>query len=276
MMRKFSVLFLTAVLICVLAVTALADLVVIPGDPTGKNRYFDRRMHDSLTLIAQDYQVPDGMTVTVYESPEDGGILETMTVGDIITISYSIEVDDEIWGIGRTGAATIGWVRLGRLQKIYSCEDFLEDYSSHIDQPLLAFLDVSQFTEPIYEWTYPGSGVLVHVLEPEYFSPEYYHKGILEYRKIYTDPNGGRWGYMTYFLAQSKGWIYLDDLHNPSPAFLLNPVVKNTVTDTAPTEEEPKSSLPNSILWIGLLVLFVSSVTVFAIHALKRMGKKNS
>lgn len=276
MVRKLTVLLLTLVLLCTLQGTVFADIITIPGDPTGKNQYFDSRMHDSLTLITQDYYVPDGMTVTVYESPEDGGILETMPAGTEITISYSIEVDDEIWGIGRTGADTIGWVRLGRLQKIYSCEDFLNDYRTHIDQPILAFLDVSQFTEPIYEWTYPGSGVLVHTIEPEYFSPEYYHEGILEYHKVYTDPNGGRWGYMTYFLAQSKGWIYLDDLHNPSPAFSLNPVVKNTVTDTAPTEEEPKPSVLHTILWGGFLVLLLSSTTALAIYALKLPGKRKS
>ena len=138
-------------------------------------------------------------------------------------------------------------------------------------------LDVSQFTEPIYVWTYPGSGVLKHTIEPEYFSPEeYYHEGKLEYRKLYVDPNGEHWGYVGYFLGQLNGWILLDDLHNPAPGFLLNPVVKNTVTDTSPIEEEPKSSILSSLLWITILIAAVTSITALAIYALKLPSKKKS
>ena len=164
---------------------------------------------------------------------------------------------------------------MGRLQKIYSSEDFLADYDADIKQPFLAVLDVSQFTEPIYVWTYPGSGVLKHTIEPEYFSPEeYYHEGKLEYRKLYIDPSGERWVYVGYFLGQLNGWILLDDLHNPAPDFLLNPVVKNTVTDTSPIEEEPKPDLLSSLLWISFLLMIVISTTVLASYALKLSKKK--
>lgn len=274
MRHKLSRLFLAAIVLFALQLSASADIIMIPGDPSGKNDYFDRNIHRSMTLVGQDYQVPEGMTVTLYESPEDGGILKTMTAGDIITISYTIEVDDTIWGIGRA-LSHIGWVRMGRLQKIYSQEDFLADYDADIKQPFLAFLDVSQFTEPIYVWTYPGSGILEHTIEPAYCSPEYYHEGKLEYRKLYTDPNGGRWAYVGYFLAQLNGWILLDDLHNPAPDFLLKPVVKNTVTDTSPIEEEPKPPFLSNLLWITVLIAVVTSITALAIYAMK-LPKRNS
>lgn len=276
MRPKVSRLFLILFLLLVLQVPVLADIILIPGDPSGKNDYFDRNIHRSMTLVGQDYQVPEGMTVTLYENPEKGGILKTMTAGDMITISYTIEIDDAVWGIGRA-LSQIGWVRMGRLQKIYSSEDFLADYDADIKQPFLAVLDVSQFTEPIYVWTYPGSGVLKHTIEPEFFSPEeYYHEGKLEYRKFYIDPSGERWVYVGYFLVQLNGWILLDDLHNPAPGFLLNPVVKNTVTDTSPIEEEPKSSIFSSLLWITILIAAVTSITALAIYALKLPSKKKS
>ena len=276
MRHKILSFTLICILICTFQLTVYADLLVFPGDPSGRNDYFDNHIHRSLTPIGQDYQVPNGMTVTLYESPESGGILKTMTAGDIITIAYQLELNETVWGIGRAYPDT-GWVRLGRLQKIYSPEDFLADYDADIKQPFLAALDVSQFTEPIYVWTYPGSGVLKHTIEPEFFSPEeYYHEGKLEYRKLYIDPSGQHWVYVGYFLGQLNGWILLDDLHNPTPAFLLNPVVKNTVTDTSPIEEEPKFSIFSSLLWITILIAAVTSITALAIYALKLPSKKKS
>ena len=257
------------ILICTFQLTVYADLLVFPGDPSGRNDYFDNHIHRSLTPIGQDYQVPNGMTVTLYESPESGGILKTMTAGDIITIAYQLELNETIWGIGRAYPDT-GWVRLGRLQKIYSHEDFLSDYDPDIKQPILAFLDVSQFTEPIYVWTYPGSGVLKETLDPEFFTPEHYHEGLLEYRKLYTDPDGDHWGYVGYFMGQCNGWIFLDDLHNPEPEFHLNPVLKNTVTDTNPIEEEPKPPLISTLLRLSLLIIPVMVATAAVIYVLKR------
>ena len=261
-MRVKRALLLCIMMFLLLSVPASADVL---WSPSGMNDYYDKLYLTPPAHVYQDYQVPEGMTVTIYNNPEEGGILGILEAGETIFIASKIERNDTVWGIGGAND-TVGWVRLERLQRMYSHEDFLDDY--HPDSQY-GSIQVSLQEEPIYTWLYPGSGRIDTVLKSEYLSPDDPHEVTIPYKQLYTDPNGGRWGYVGWVLYTSCGWVYLEDPHNPDPPFRLDPVVENTVSDTSPTEEEPHRSPLPDILWAAVLIALVSSVTFLAIYAFK-------
>ena len=217
-----------------------------------------------LQEVHATYVVPKGSTANLYYSPEKADVLTQLQEGETIYVVSCCTIADTEWGF-----TDGGWIRLGQLQKIYDADDFLRDYADQI-QLAAEHIIVSEITEPIYIWTYPGSGITAEILLPESLAldprcPE----GNLTCHQLYTDTTGRNWGYIGTSLHDG-GWIFLDDLHNPDPAFRLNPVVKNTVTDTNPIEEEPKPSLFSSLLWISLLIALVAAATAFVIYVLKR------
>ena len=90
---------------------------------------------------------------------------------------------------------------------------------------------------------------------------------MMSFQQIYTDPDGGRWGYIGYYMGRC-GWVFLDDPYADPPALSLSPQVENTVTDTTP--EEPVSG--TSILWI---VLPVALLVISTGLLILRMRKKH-
>ncbi|MGN0478129.1 MAG: hypothetical protein ACI4GO_01725, partial [Hominenteromicrobium sp.] len=113
---------------------------------------------------------------------------------------------------------------------------------------------------------YPGSGVWAGSISE--LNPNY-DDGKLSYHDIYTDPDGGQWGYVGYYMGRC-GWIYLDDLENPDPPQFPQEA-ENTVTDNSPTEEVPVDFTP----WIVVaLVAAVAVGTGILLVGLKRKASK--
>ena len=257
---------------CLLTVTVSADVL---WEPYVDDYYNDH--HQTMHSVNAKYAVPDGMSANIYDEP-NGKIIATMEACTIVYVGFSCEVEDEIWATGYPLYAyeSEGWFRLGRLQKQYSHDEFTKDYSKDIGSG--GQINTEQIAGDVYTWTYPGSGVSAGVLEQALFESSNYNDGILEYSLIYTDPNGGKWGYVGYYMGPC-GWIYLDDLSNPDPAFRLNPKVENTVTDTTsedksqPSKQAAEATKPSYTLAF-VLVGAVVTVTALGITYIKKHNKK--
>ena len=259
MRRQAIALGLLIFLLVLLLVPVSADMIAGPY-----NSYFSA--HPSkLTKVDLYYEVPPGMTVNVYQSPEEGGLIQTLEEGHVLPIPYSCTIEDTIWGFNRQLG---GWVRLGRLQRIYSHTEFLADHESHLIHDPSITINRADFTEPILSWTYPGSGQQDNPLMPSETSD------IVQFQSLYTDETGGQWAYVGFHYG-SVGWIYLDAPCNPDPPFHLEVSIENTVTDTAPTESDPvpPKDFFSTYLWPVVLVCTVVLITGLAVYALKLPSK---
>lgn len=258
-MKRLLILVFTLLL---LVLPVSADILWEPYD----NSYYINHT-DEMTSIDQCYVVPDGMTVNIYTAPQNGTLLETLEAGTQVYVGFSTVVGGETWGVGYANYKNEGWFRLGRLQREYTHADFLTDYADSIVSTEEA-ISVTELNGTVYTWTWPGSGVVDRTLSFDGGNSSY-NEGKLSFSPIYTDPDGGRWGYIGYYMGHC-GWAYLDDLTNPDPDLRLYPEVENTVTDTAPE----KASTTGSVLWIVILVAGVTIGTGAAITLLKK--RRNS
>lgn len=260
MKRTILTLTLALMLVLSLALPASADILWEPY----QNSYYD---YEACETVARRYVVPDGMTVNLYSAPEGGTLLETMEAGTRIYVGFRQEVDGEVWGVGYPlgrETYTEGWFRLGRLQREYDHEQFMEDHDVASEEGAVS--TDYEVQDRIYTWTYPGSGLSdgeISAIDPDY------NDGKLTYRYVYTDPDGGRWGYVGYYMGR-YGWIYLDDLENPNPPQFPQEA-ESTVTDTAPTEAAP--GVNASLTWVIALVAAVVVLTGVLIAALRKRKK---
>ena len=201
MFRKRLLLLLLVLLLFTLPVSA--DILWEPD-----HSYYTHT--ENLDYMDHIYIVPEGTTANMYKSPSFGIKAATLEAGTNIYIGPYGEINGDLWGIGYVigDVRCEGWVRLDRLQRKYEHEDFYNDFGdlcvSTDDQ--LTQLD---FDEEVHTWTYPGSGELDQTFPKEAFWTGY-NGGVMDFRYVYTDPAGRRWGYVGYFMGRC-GWVYLDD-----------------------------------------------------------------
>lgn len=248
-MKKLIVLLLSLTIVVSLAVTASADVLWTPVNDS----YFN---DSKTTTVADAYVVPEGMTVNLYKSPKSGTVLDTWQAGTRVYVGFKQEVDSEVWGVGYAYGdyENEGWFRLGRLQKEYGHEDFMEDFGELCVESDGIVVTQDEVESYVYTWTYPGSGVGAGNLPKDILGGGY-NDGVVSFSQIYTAPDGSRWGYVGYYMGRC-GWVWLDDPDNPeTPLFPQEP--ESTVTDTSPTEDAPG---PDST--VVIIVALVAAVVV--------------
>lgn len=258
MKRMFTAL-LTFALLFSLSVPASADILWEPYD----NSYYMAHTED-MTTIAAAYGVPEGMTVNLYTSPTNGHLIKTLEAGTRVYVGFSTTVGGEVWATGYAYGdwENEGWFRLGRLQKEYCHDDFIKDYAESITNAeetlTAAAISTEKLNGDVPTWTWPGSGVPDGTL-PFDGSERGYNDGLLTFSRIYTDPEGGQWGYVGYYMGHC-GWVYLDDVYTDNPPVRLYPEVENTVTDTSAEESAPVGTTLWILVPVAVLILATGSI----------------
>ena len=260
-MKKIFCVLMTILL---LSINVSADILWEPFD---NDYYWDH--YQQAATVAAVYEVPEGMTVNIYTAPVNGTLIKTLEEDTAIYVGFSLKEDGEVWATGYPlgDFDTEGWFRLGRLQKQYSHIEFINDYADQIAAEE-AWLVASEVGGTIYTWTYPGSGVSDGILEEELLSSgSEYNDGKVSYGLVYTDPEGGRWGYIGYHMGH-VGWMYLDDPTDPDPALKLHPKVVSTVTDTSPTEDMTAAPAYGKVF--AAVGIVVAAAALLIVHIRKK------
>lgn len=256
--RPLSLLLLLF-LTCALLLPARADVL---WEPIG-NRFYDAH-YEECEVVDRTYYVPEGSSLNLYQSPENGTVLKKLTALDRIYVNQSLEWNGELWAVGypKGDYETEGWFRLGRLQLEYDHQCFCEDYSDTFTD-YAGQLDGYQIQNQIYSWTYPGSGISDRSLEE--INLDYSE---LTCQSVYTDPEGGQWGYVGYYMGRF-GWVYLDDPENPEPPAFPQQA-ESTVTEAGP--EATPSASPLALVFV--LVALVAAVTAVLLWRMKKAQKR--
>lgn len=263
MKQKLIVLCLCLISLFSLSISASADILWEPYD----NDYYLSLDYEYDDYLDRTYVVPDGMTANVYKSPETGGVLTTLSSGERIYIGPMIRLDGVTWAAGYPYGDwdNQGWVNLDRLQRTYEHEDFVENFEDSFEETD-DILTQDDITTEIQTWTYPGSGLADGTIPRDCLGGEY-NNGIVNFRYVYTDPDGGRWGYVGYYMGR-RGWVWLDDPEaTETPLFVQTP--ENTVTDTSEETEPSRISLP-IIVFAAIIVLVLGTAAAVLILRIKK------
>lgn len=255
--RPLTLLLLMTLLVA-LFVPARADVLWEPME----NSFYEAH-HAQCEIVDRTYFVPEGSSLTLYQSPEDGSVVTQLSSLDRVYVNQSLEWNGELWAVGYPidDYEAQGWFHLNRLQLEYDHISFYEDYADTFTD-YQGQLDGYEIQEQIYSWTYPGSGIYDRTLEA--VDLDY---SALTCQYVYTDPEGSQWGYVGYYMGHF-GWVYLDDPENPDPPSFLHQA-ENTVTETG-LEEVP--AVQPLMLVIGLVAL-AAAVTGVLLWRMKRSQK---
>lgn len=267
-MKRLLTLLLSLALIFSLSVTAFADVIYEPEDP------FLLDHIDQCERIDRSYRALT--EVTVYKSPENDMIVDTLVQGTHIYIYYSYtDSRSNVWGYCENYEDDwSGWLPLAYMELVYDYISFNEDYGhTFLDED--GQLSEDYITEKVWFWNYPGSES-GYEFDMAMWSAEY----LPEYDTVYQDEQGRSWGYVGYYYGNRHFWICLDD---PTADFAaLYPDGTPSVDVTQPGETDPtlpareivpQPSSGTTLLRAGVTLAVVACIVVTVILLVK-MKKK--
>ncbi|MCI9189679.1 MAG: hypothetical protein HFH84_08615 [Lachnospiraceae bacterium] len=197
-MRKI-VYVLAGLLCCLLgsSFSARADVIWEPEDS------FYWKHAEECTYVSRMYTTngPDNKVIS-YKSPELPQEVDTWENGVRVQILFTYEDSyGNLWGIYDDYRGTTGWIPMEYMELVYDSIAFREEHEAQIIGDV-GDLDEKYVGETIYLWEYPGSEEYTS-MEVSDYTPEY--------RGIYVDGNGKRWGCVQYYFGIKNTWVYIDE-----------------------------------------------------------------
>ena len=236
-MKRLFTLLLACLLLCALAVPALADVAYMPRDRflekhwedcRYENRWYYANGPEGYVLA---HKTPDSATATPL--PNGGKYyISNVYRGEWGVLEYDKETLTNNLGNGSVS----GWVRMSEMVPDYDNDAFESDHWSEfiMDSAELELAEDST----AYGYKYPGSGIVV-----DEFSGQYYREP-LQLSPLFTDPAGRTWGFMGYYYGRHNCWICIDDPANDALAPDENCVTVVTEAPSTPTQAPTPTDVP--------------------------------
>ncbi|MCI9336979.1 MAG: hypothetical protein HFH93_05465 [Lachnospiraceae bacterium] len=171
-----------------------ADMLIEPMD------LFYEQHSSECSYVGRQFTAngPDGKVI-VYKSPKLPEVVDVWENGREVYIQFAYEDEDGIaWGI--YDADVTGWMPMDYLELIYDSISFQEDYGDEIKDET-GSLDREFLNQEIRFWRYPGAEAYECFLASSY---------VPDYRLIYTDEAGNRWGRIGYYFGIRDMWVCID------------------------------------------------------------------
>lgn len=246
-----------------------ADVVV--GPPERKDEFYEK--HSSECNKEYKAYITDGMKgyVTVWLSPKKHVKVTTIYNKSRIYVYYTYrDKNNELWGYIKDSH---GWVKMDEITRNQDGSAFNEEYHEQFRKYNGEF-DNHIPTYSIILWSYPGSGVIVEVLENDLDTKN------LTY--TYEDKNHRLWCYYDKAgdyggglgVDRIVGWVCITE---PDQTDL--PVIDYGRPTIIPPAKQVSSDLvmgaPPSIIFIGISLLLLIITTAILIHYFWKKEKKN-
>ena len=196
MKHKLLTLLLALLTISALTVPASADVIWEPQDSfyekhssecTYVNRQFTAKGPEGKVILYKSPVLPE--QVTVWENGYQAYI--SFTYKD----SYGI-----VWGIFEGENGMTGWMPMAYMEAVYDSISFQEEFEDEI-QDHIGELDESCMGEEVFFWKYPGSRDNNSII---------IRNNIPQYRWVYEDPDGHRFGRVAYYFGLRDVWVCID------------------------------------------------------------------
>jgi len=225
-MKKIITVLLALALCLGMGTAVFADVAYEPDDSFYR-KHWDECDYESRTYITNG---AEGYAI-VYSSPT-GDAQDVIPNGKSFYVSWTwkgewgcIEYDPETLASDYGG--TSGWVRMTDVTPEYDSECFRRDHAEDISEESLTLM--IKAGEEYFGYKYPGSGLVTATLGD--FSGDAYTTVYID--GVYTDADGGRWGYVGYFFGMRNFWINLD-----TPNIQLGPGREYTEPEIIPAADE--------------------------------------
>jgi len=211
-MKKFLAIILMAIL---LTASASADMI---WEPDNDNTFYYENKED-MTHINRRYTVTQD---TILRKEPDGKKAGVAKTGGEINITYVYYNDKGIcYGLFINGDDEL-WIDMAYTKLVYDSQAFLDEYGNELTN----FEDDKTLFENVTSikyYSYPLSDSFIeNTMEAPTIS------------QIYTDKNGGRWGYVAYHYGIRQAWVYID-----APDAVIEAQPKTTSEDYTGLPKKP-------------------------------------
>jgi len=255
-MKKWlvSILVLSALLLAVCPVAALADLIYTPPDD-----FLDMHFSECVHLDRDFYVNGKDGFVSVKSAPGSNNEVGTLVNGEVFNVSYTYNQDGAQWGVitrfekaGQYDELRTGWVPMDMLLLVYDYISFDEDNKGKFYQYSGDCESLLVLGNDIVFWSWPGSGEIVMTQSVRNLDLE---RNWLVAERAYRDSAGREWGFIPYYYAFRNTWVCLDaPTDRDIPAF--NP------------QPQPKLWNPGesqvSRNWLVIVIISVAAVVLVA------------
>ena len=244
MKRILALLF---ALLLLLPSLTLGDVIVEPENGFYRNHQSECKRIAGRTYLANG---PEG-TLDLYTAP-NGTVSTTLKNGAAFYCQW-VYTDKQgaVWGFSERHEA---WAPLGYAQVQY---DHIAFEQEHRDQIVPGTDQTGIKYDSVYLYDYPGATYPILLDEVELYAEQ-----------TYTDPQGRRWGFVSYIYGIRDKWFCLDDPGNGELAA--------ETRSAAPSGYDPPASLPTGSQ-TGVVIGVVAGVvagTLVAVLVLFRRKKR--
>jgi len=265
-MKRFSALLAALLLLCALAVPALADIAYEPDDSFFRHHNCDYEHRRWFTSGAEGY-------VVVYKSPvgASAGVLPN-GLGFWVNYTYDgewgqIDYDADDPADADRHNCVSGWVKLADMVVDYDYRSFEADHASEFTESEERL--EAERGSAVFCYKYPGSGIVSDKLKADWAESD-----APWFSSIFTDSAGRRWGYVGYYCGHRNLWICLDDPGNPElPAdenFHEVPTVAAAAGDVLAAAQKSAAG-PNLYLYAGIGgVIVIAAAVLIAVLRKKK------
>jgi hypothetical protein len=236
-MKRLFTLLLACLLLCALAVPALADVAYLPRDSFLEKHWDDCR-YENRWYYANG---PEGY-VLAHKTPDSAEATPLPNGGKYyISNVYRgewgvLEYDKETLANNLGSASISGWVRMSEMVADYDADAFYRDHQSEIVSGEVELEIDSDST--VYLYKYPGSGIVTDELSGSWAGEP------LLFNTLFTDPAGRQWGYIGYYYGHRDFWVCLDDPANDALPPDENRVTIVTLAPPTPTAAPDPTDVP--------------------------------
>ena len=267
--RITALVFTCVILVSLLCGYALADAIFAPEDD-----FYNSHAGDC-EYINRDYyaNVESGFT-ELFTKP-NGSSLGFADNGELFHIQFSYKLGDELWGlaeysesgnklIARNGDVyKTAWMKLSDFTTKFDYISFDEAHSSEYNAYEGDYSELSGVVN-IVMWTFPNSGESNGTVDQV---DEDFAVG-----SVYTDIDGVKWGFVSYYYGMKNFWICLSDPINTDKAAKDVPAV---ILNTPEPGAQPVSTANDMTTVIIICVAAALLCSALAFALLKKKKNKS-
>lgn len=265
---------LGAALICAVCTGASAPQI-LRADVIYEPRDSFYESHEYECTYEDRYYHADGPNgkLTVYRSPEDDSVIETIENGKRVYVGYIYTDKNGIsWGINEDwGGNEQGWFPMDYVTELYDNRYFWKQFGEQI---------VAEYgtIEPLEDgfflyWGYPGS---VYSSREDIDADDTFFPG---YSNVFVDEAGHKWGELDYYYGVQNVWVCIDA---PTADYQMlygdNPPIREveqtnhnlSAKEIRPAHEGNARRMVLACLLVGAVVM----ITVILLIKLKSINNK--
>lgn len=178
------------------AMPVRADVIWEPMDS------FYEKHSSECTYVNRQFTAkgPDGKVI-LYKSPILPEQVAVWENGYQAYISFTYKDSHGIvWGIFEGENGMTGWMPMAYMEAVYDSISFQEEFEDEI-QDHIGELDESCMGEEVFFWKYPGSRDNNSII---------IRNNIPQYRWVYEDEDGHRFGRVAYYFGLRDVWVCID------------------------------------------------------------------